>query len=116
MLLSLVDETRAVDGPAATAAILVVTNDRELKARLHARGRPDGRRGLAARPARPRRERPAADRRQVEAVEAADEAEARRARTAAEDDDPDAGRWEPGRGATVKKGNPRKAPRSAGRD
>ena len=77
VLLSLVDETRAVDGPAATAAILVVTNDRELKGLLHARGaRTAGADWLLGRLDRVGSGR-AAGRRQGEAVEAGDEAAAR---------------------------------------
>ena len=100
---------------AGTAAILVVTNDRELKALLHARGaRTAGADWLLGRLDRVGSGRPPAG------VKAKPSKPATKPRpvppTPAEDDDPDAGRWEPGRGATVKKGNPRKAPRSSGRD
>jgi YacP-like NYN domain len=118
VLLSLVDETRAVDGPAATASILVVTNDRELKASLHARGaRTAGADWLLGRLDRVGSGRPPTG---VKAKSSKPSKPPTKPRPVApepsEDDDPDAGRWEPGRGATVKKGNPRKAPRSAGRD
>jgi hypothetical protein len=115
VLLSLVDETRAVDGPAATAAILVVTNDRELKGQLHARGaRTAGADWLLGRLDRVGSGRPPAG---VKTKPAKPATKPRPVPTTpSEDDDPDAGRWEPGRGATVKKGNPRKAPRSSGRD
>jgi YacP-like NYN domain len=111
VLLSLVEETRATDGPLGTAAMLVVTNDRALKGAIHAKGartagadwllgrldrvgtgRPPS--GAGPRPSRPpTRPRPVAA-------------------TPSDDDDPDAGRWEPGRGATVKKGNPKRAPKA----
>ena len=71
VLLSMVEETRATDGPAATAAILVVTNDRALKGAAPRQGRPDRRGGLAARPARPRRQRPSTGRREGEAADPA---------------------------------------------
>jgi hypothetical protein len=112
VLLSMVEETRASDGPAGTAAILVVTNDRALKGALHAKGaRTAGADWLLGRLDRVGSGRPPAG------AKAKPSTKPRPAPPPpSEDDDPDAGRWEPGRGATVKKGNPRKAPRSAGRD
>ncbi len=53
VLLSLVDETRAVDGPLGTAAILVVTDDRDLRVGPAPQGRPDRRHEVAARPPGP---------------------------------------------------------------
>jgi hypothetical protein len=115
VLLSLVEETRATDGPAGTAAILVVTNDRELKALLHARGaRTAGADWLLGRLDRVGSGRPPTGAKSKPAKPPTKPRPVPRAPS--EDDDPDAGRWEPGRGATVKKGNPKRAPRSAARD
>jgi predicted RNA-binding protein with PIN domain len=107
VLLSLVDETRANDGPLGTAAILVVTDDRDLRHALQIKGartagtawligrlertsRPTGPGRRASRPSNPSATAPPAG-------------------PVGDDEEP---RWEPGRGATVKKGNPRKAPRT----
>ncbi len=112
VLLSLVEETRAVDGPAGTAAILVVTNDRALKASLHGKGaRTAGADWLLGRLDRVGTGRPPAGAKSKPATRPRPVP-----REPSEDDDPDAGRWEPGRGSTVKKGNPRRAPRGSGRD
>jgi predicted RNA-binding protein with PIN domain len=107
VLLSLVDETRANDGPLGTAAILVVTDDRDLRHAIQIKGGRTARtawllgrlerttRATGPRAARPR------------------PTGARPAPPPEAGDDPEGeGRWEPGRGATVKKGNPRRSPRS----
>jgi predicted RNA-binding protein with PIN domain len=104
VLLSLVEQTRSTDGAEGTAAMLVVTDDRDLRHGLQLRGARTARtswllgrldrtiRGSSRpRPAPPpSRGGPGDD----------------------GDGDDDGPRWEPGRGATVKKGNPRRAPRS----
>jgi len=109
VLLSLVDETRLTDGPLGTAAILVVTDDRDLRhglqnrgartagtawllGRLERSGRGSGSTGAGRAPTSPSAASPASG--------ATDDADAA-----------DEGRWEPGRRATVKKGNPRRRPR-----
>jgi len=93
----LIDELERVGrtgGPAATGAILVVTDDRALRDALRARGgRSAGTAWLIRRLDR-HRGAPAP----------------RRMDVAAEDDD-DREPWRPGRGATTKRGNPRHAPR-----
>ncbi len=99
LLLSLVDETRSTDGPEGTAAVLVVTDDRDLRHALHLKGARTARTSwllgrLDRTTTRSTKPRPAAPPGQ------------------GDDDADDGPRWEPGRGATVKKGNPRKAPRS----
>jgi predicted RNA-binding protein with PIN domain len=114
VLLSLVDETRANDGALGTAAILVVTDDRDLRHALTLKGaRTAGTAWLLGRlertvrptgPRQPRRPRKPAD---------GSAGAPNRPGPAGGDDDLDDGpRWEPGRGATVKKGNPRRTPRS----
>ena len=106
VLLSLVDEARSVAGPEATGAILVVTDDRGLRHALHERGaRTAGTAWLLGRLDRPKLSAPSAGnarpRGPVPGVEPKDA-----------DDDDGSRRWEPGRRATVKKGNPRRAPRA----
>jgi predicted RNA-binding protein with PIN domain len=116
VLLSLVDETRVTDGPLGTAAILVVTDDRDLRHGLRLRGaRTAGTRWLLGRLDRagrsgnpkhasgaPMGQRPPGSRPPNAAGQP----------TADDGDGDDVPRWEPGRGATVKKGNPRRRPRT----
>ena len=103
VLLSLVDETRSMDGAEGTAAMLVVTDDRDLRHGLQLRGARTARTSwLLGRLDRTTRgssgQRPAPP--------------PPRSTGPGDDGDGDDGpRWEPGRGATVKKGNPRRAPR-----
>ena len=124
VLLSLVDETRAVDGPLGTAAILVVTDDRDLRHGLRLRGartagakwllgrldradRSTGSKGSGAGAPmgqRPPGSRPPGPRPSSAGNDPGHDADG---------DGDDGPRWEPGRGATVKKGNPRRRRRSA---
>lgn len=116
VLLSLVDETRATDGPLGTAAILVVSDDRDLRRGLQGKGaRTAGTAWLLGRLER-------ADRTTTKSgakgsIGQAPASAGRRAASGpdiATDPDADGGdqrRWEPGRRATVKKGNPRRRPR-----
>jgi predicted RNA-binding protein with PIN domain len=106
VLLSLVEQTRATDGAEGTAAMLVVTDDRDLRHGLQLRGARTARTswllGRLDRTIRgSSRPRPAPPPSRGPAVPGDDG-----------DGDDDGPRWEPGRGATVKKGNPRRAPRS----
>ena len=118
VLLSLVDEVRGTEGALATAAILVVTDDRELRHALRLKGartaRADwllgrlerterGRRpgmapsadpGTAIGPGRPRPASPS-----------------HMPPPTGDDDAPERPGWQPGRGATAKRGNPRRAAR-----
>jgi predicted RNA-binding protein with PIN domain len=112
VLLSLVDETRANDGPLGTAAILVVTDDRDLRHALQLKGARTartawllGRLDRTNRPTGPRPPRPRPLGSRPAGAHASSEA-------GSADDPEDEPRWEPGRGATVKKGNPHRAPRS----
>ena len=108
VLLSLVDETRANDGPLGTAAILVVTDDRDLRHALQVKGARTARTawllGRLERTTRPTGPRPS--------THGTASAKGPRPQPGSEDDPENEARWEPGRGATVKKGNPRRAPRS----
>ena len=107
VLISLVEETRATAGLEATGGLLVVSDDHELRAALRAKGaRTAGSAWLLGRLARPKLSAPSVGNRQP----------ARGGPSAADDASSglDAGRWKPGRGATTKKGNPRRGRPSSG--
>jgi hypothetical protein len=96
VILSLVDEV-GLGGPEAAADILVVTDDRDLRNRLRARGaRSAGASWLIGRLDRGRLTAPAAGNR-------------RPPRTDTVDGDDDRPGWRPGRGATTKRGPARRA-------
>ena len=108
VILGLVDEVRKIDGAPGTDALLVVTDDRELRHGVRLRGgrtagsswllgRLDAGRRVAPTVANPRPPRAATH-------DAGDG-------DVADDDRP---RWKPGRGATTKRGNPKRAPRAGG--
>jgi len=112
VILSLIDEVRLVDGPDGTAALLVVTDDRDLKYEARMRGARTagsawllGRLGSgrlsAASIGNPRPPRP------VASASAASQSDGDPAET-------DRVGWRPGRGATTKRGNPRRAPKAGG--
>ena len=105
VLLSLVDETRATAGSAATGALLVVSDDHALRSALRAKGaRTAGSKWLLGRLDRPKLSAPSVGNR-------------RPARGGPDDERSTAGegpRWKPGRGATTKKGNPRRGRPSSG--
>jgi hypothetical protein len=104
LLLGLLDEVRAVAGAPASARILVITDDRALRTALHERGaRTAGSAWLLERLERPRL--------------AASSVGNRRPPAAASEPDLDADPrpgWRPGRGATTKRGNPRRGKPSSG--
>jgi hypothetical protein len=120
VILALVDEVRLVDGPDSTAGLLVVTDDRDLKYEARMRGartagsawllgRLGGGRLSSASIGNPRPPRRAGD----------GSGPARSGQTPAEQSDGDPAEtdrvgWRPGRGATTKRGNPRRAPRTGG--
>ena len=113
VILALVDDVRIVDGADGTAGLLVVTDDRDLRHGARMRGaRTAGSAWLLGRlgagrlssasigNARPPRASPTAA-----------------ANAAGSDGDPaetDRVGWRPGRGATTKRGNPRRAPKTGG--
>jgi hypothetical protein len=124
-----VDEVRAAEGPIATAALLVVTDDRDLRHALRLKGaRTAGAAWLLGRLERTERPRPGR-------ASSADPGSAigtgrkrptsspgmTRPKTTADlssddlasdaDDIDDRPGWQPGRGATTKRGNPRRTPR-----
>ncbi|MGZ9160649.1 MAG: hypothetical protein ACXW4T_05735 [Candidatus Limnocylindrales bacterium] len=107
LLLSLVDEARGAVGPAGTAGLLVVSDDHALRAALRAKGaRTAGSAWLLKRLERPRLSAPSIGN--------------RRPPTGAGGGHPGGGSeperkgWKPGRGATTKRGNPRRGRPSSG--
>jgi hypothetical protein len=109
LILSLVDEVRLVDGPDGTAGLLIVTDDRDLRHGARMRGARTagsawllGRLGSgrlsSASIGNPRPPRPVAGMSQG----------------GGGGDEPERVGWRPGRGATTKKGNPRRSPRTGG--
>lgn len=116
VILALVDDVRMVDGPDGTAGLLVVTDDRDLKHEARMRGartagsawllgRLAGGRLSSASIGNPRPPRPS---RRSAPTETS---------TSQSDGDPaETNRvgWQPGRGATTKRGNPRRAPKAGG--
>ena len=114
IIITMIEDVRLLDGAEGTATLLVVTDDRDLRHGSRLRGARTagsawllGRLGsgrLASpsignpRPARPHRTTTAAA--------------ANSGAPGSEDDADERPGWSPGRGATTKKGNPRRAPRS----
>lgn len=102
LLLALVDETRGAVGAAGTSGLLVVTDDRALRSALAALGaRTAGSRWLLDRLDRPKLASPSVG-------------NPRPPKTGGDVDDERPG-WKPGRGATTKRGNPRRGRPSSGR-
>lgn len=125
ILITLVEDATLGSSSPAEAAdrILVVTDDRELRQALARRGaRTAGARWLLGRIERPWLASPSVGNRRPPLPPAIGQRPKRRAdrgpgtdgATAADqaaDDDSDAPRWQPGRGATTKRGNPRRRSR-----
>jgi predicted RNA-binding protein with PIN domain len=124
VLLSLVDEVRANEGPIGTAAILVVTDDRDLKHGLRFKGaRTAGTAWLIGRLERTARGvggGSGAGGGTTPRIAGSTIGTGRAPRTStghmdgttpANDDEQDRPGWNPGRGATTKHGNPRRSPR-----
>jgi hypothetical protein len=104
LLLSLVDEARAAVGAAGTAGLLVVSDDHALRALLREKGaRTAGAAWLIGRLDRPRLSAPSVGNRRPPASAGGGPRE-----------DPDRPGWKSGRGATTKRGNPRRGRPSSG--
>ena len=107
VILALVEDIARVGGATATAAVLVVTDDRDLRHQLKVLGaRTAGCTWLMGRLDRP-------SRKGSTSVGNARPPHQRLAASAShkDGDDGDRAGWQPGRGATAKRGNPRKAPK-----
>jgi hypothetical protein len=104
VLVGLVDQARAAAGPGGASGLLVVTDDRELRATLHAKGaRTAGTAWLLGRLDRRHLAAPSIGNRRAPAPPSTPEPE-----------DAEPSPWKPGRGATVKRGNPRRRRPSSG--
>ena len=117
LLLSLVDEARAAVGPEGTAGLLIVTDDRSLRHALRARGaRTAGAAWLIGRLDREKLSAPSVGNKRPPATAAGHHG---RRPSADPVDGPSAedahAGWKPGRGATTKRGNPRRRRPSSGR-
>jgi hypothetical protein len=116
VIIALVDEVRLVDGPDGTAGLLVVTDDRELKYQARMRGartagsawllgRLGGGRLSSASIGNPRPPRP---------VPSSSGSQSAASQSDGDPAETDRVGWRPGRGATTKRGNPKRAPRTGG--
>ena len=107
VILQLVDDAAIwseADGPGA-AMVLVVTDDRELRARLHRKGaRTAGAQWLIGRLERPKLSAPSVGNARPPTPPRVEQEPAHEERG-----------WKPGRGATTKRGNPRRTARAARR-
>lgn len=110
VILSLVDEIGRLGGAEASAAVLVVTDDRDLRHGLKIRGaRTAGCAWLIGRLDRPSRKA------STSVGNARPPHQGLAAGSAGKDgDDETRSGWKTGRGATTKRGNPRKAPKGSG--
>lgn len=116
LLLSLVDEARAAVGPAATAGLLVITDDRALRTALHGRGaRTAGSAWLVGRLERPKLSSPSVGNRRPPAGRSGGGGSAAGAPGDEAGDGDGRPGWKPGRGATTKRGNPRRGRPPSGR-
>lgn len=121
LLMSLVDEARAAVGAAGAAGLLVVSDDRALRHALRERGaRTAGSAWLLGRLARPKLSAPSVGNRRPPRAPGTQPGIGAGLGTGApgtRGDDPDDERpgWKPGRGATTKRGNPRRGRPPSGR-
>jgi len=105
VLISLVEEARSTAGLAAAGGMLIVSDDHALRSALRAKGaRTAGSAWLLGRLDRPKLSSPSVGNRQP----------ARGGLAAESTGDTDRPGWKPGRGATTKKGNPRRGRPSSG--
>jgi predicted RNA-binding protein with PIN domain len=110
VIIALIDDVRLVDGPDGTGTLLVVTDDRDLRHQARFRGArtagtawllgrlDSGPRGSTS-VGNPRPPRPVPKSTQSDGPE----------------DEQDRVGWKPGRGATTKRGNPKRSPKGASR-
>ena len=115
VIVTRLDDVRRDDGPEGTHALLVVTDDRDLRHAAHLRGaRTAGAAWLLGRLDTPRLAAPSAGNPRPAAPPRRPAGTRTDAGSDVDEPDGDRPRWQPGRGATTKKGNPRKAPRTGG--
>ena len=112
VIITMVEDVRLLDGAEGTATLLVVTDDRDLRHGARLRGaRTAGSTWLLGRLGSGRLASPSVGNPRPPLPSKATAGPAAATR---DDDDPDHRGWAPGRGATTKKGNPRKAPKGSG--
>jgi len=116
LILRLIDDVRALDGADGTAALLIVTDDRDLRHGARLRGaRTAGTAWLLGRLDTHRLSSPSVGNPRPARVRHAPGSGASGTGLGADDHaDTDRPGWKPGRGATTKKGNPRRAPKAGG--
>ncbi|MGZ8502526.1 MAG: hypothetical protein ACXWW6_06690 [Candidatus Limnocylindrales bacterium] len=116
VILSLVDEVRLVDGPDGTAGLLVVTDDRELRYGARVRGaRTAGSAWLLGRLGTGRLSSPSiGNPRPPRPVASAAASQSPATQSDGDPAETDRVGWRPGRGATTKRGNPRRSPKTGG--
>jgi hypothetical protein len=113
LIVSLVAGARAAAGPAGASGLLVVTDDHELRVAVRAGGaRVAGTAWLVGRLGRPALASPSVGNRRPPRSGASPSGGMDQALDAS--DEADREPWKPGRGATAKRGNPRRARRSSG--
>jgi hypothetical protein len=112
VILSLVDDARVLDGADGTAGLLVVTDDRELKYGARMRGaRTAGSAWLLGRLGSGRLASPSVGNPRPPHVPGG---MAGGPAATGDDEESDRAGWRPGRGATTKRGNPRRSPKAGG--
>jgi hypothetical protein len=112
LLVALVEEARAAVGPSGTAGLLVVSDDHALRAALRQRGaRTAGSAWLLGRLERPRLSAPSVGNRRPPPSGTGGQAST----SGHGDADDERPGWKPGRGATTKRGNPRRGRPPSGR-
>jgi YacP-like NYN domain len=110
LLLDMVEDAATWSDQAGAADVLVVTDDRALRGAIHRRGgRSAGTQWLIGRMDRPRLAAPSVGNRRPPTPPRVGQEP--RATDASGDDDDATPRWQPGRGATAKKGNARRSPK-----
>ena len=116
VILTIVDDVRMLDGADGTAGLLIVTDDRDLKYGARMRGARTagsawllGRLG-SGRLASPSIGNPRPPRRAGDGSSSASAA----ASKSADGDESERVGWRPGRGATTKRGNPKRSPKAGG--
>ena len=115
VIVGLVDQARAAAGVGAAAGLLVVTDDRELRIQLQAKGaRTAGTAWLLDRLDRPRLAAPSVGNRRAPSAGNRRPPQHPQSQPQGVGEDDERTPWKPGRGATVKRGNPRRRRPSSG--
>ncbi len=115
VILTMIDDVHLLDGAEGTVTLLIVTDDRDLRHSARLRGaRTAGSAWLLGRLDAGRLSSPSVGNARPARQPRANAGSGAGARAGAGDDargEDDAPRWQPGRGATAKRGNPKRAPK-----